>query len=663
MYRILEIDPYLQAFESEIHLRMDHYKNKRKELLGDVPNIVDFANAHYYFGFHRMKNGWVYREWAPAAEAMYLTGDFNEWNLESCPMKKLEHGVFEVEIEGADTLAEGQKIQALVVHNGQKLRRIPLYATRVVQDRETRLWCAELEETFAPFDWTDQDFKPAKVPLIYECHIGMAQETYEVGTYAQFREKILPRIKALGYNTIQIMAIMEHPYYGSFGYQVSNFYAASSRYGKSVELKKLINTAHEMGITVLLDVVHSHAVKNTSEGLNEFDGTEYQFFHSGEKGNHSAWGTKLFHYGKNEVLHFLLSNLKYWMEVFHFDGFRFDGVTSMLYHNHGLGSAFVDYSMYFSMNTDVEAITYLQLANELIHTIHPKAITVAEDMSGMPGMCIPIEDGGIGFDYRLSMGLPDLWIRLLKESKDEDWDMGKIWYELTGRRPEEKNIGYAESHDQALVGDKTIMFRLCDAQMYSGMNKNSGNLIVERGVALHKMIRLLTASVAGEGYLNFMGNEFGHPEWIDFPREGNGWSHHYCRRQWSLVDNEELHYCELNAFDQAMIQLLTVENILEQKAESRWIHQDDKILIYNKGDVVFAFNFHPQKSFEGYWIPVAEEGTYRVILSTDDKKFGGQERIDTSCQYKVQCTQADGKGFSCYLPSRTAMVLKKIETE
>ncbi len=659
-YKILKMDPYLENFEQDINLRMDNYKRKRKELLGEEKSLVDFANGYKYFGFHRTKGGWVYREWAPAAEEMYLTGDFNKWDAEGCPMKKLDNGVFEVELKGKNALKPGQKVQAVVVHNGQQLRRIPLYATRVVQDPVTYLWCAEIEETLEPYTWTDEKFITPKTPFIYECHIGMAQDKYDIGTYTEFRENILPRIKKLGYNTIQIMAIMEHPYYGSFGYQVSNFFAASSRYGTSKELKALIDKAHEMGIAVLLDVVHSHAVKNTNEGLNEFDGTEYQFFHTGDKGNHSAWGTKLFNYGKNEVLHFLLSNLKYWMEVFHFDGFRFDGVTSMLYLDHGLGSAFSSYDMYFSMNTDTEAVTYLQLANELIHEYNPKAITVAEDMSGMPGMCIKIKDGGIGFDYRLSMGVPDLWIKTLKECSDENWDVFKLWYELIGRRPQEKNIGYCESHDQALVGDKTIMFRLCDAEMYTGMNKFGGNLVVDRGIALHKMIRLLTASLAGEGYLNFMGNEFGHPEWIDFPREGNGWSYHYCRRQWNLVDNKDLRYCELNAFDKAMIHLLKRENVLRKTAENRWMHQDDKVIIYNKGNVVFAFNFNPEKSFDGYFIPVPEEGTYQVILSSDDGAFGGYDRVDKKYEYQTWTTQDGWFGFQCYLPSRCAIVLKKL---
>ena len=659
--KIFEIDPYLEPFEKDIELRVKLYKEKRKSLLKDCKKIKRFANGHGYFGFHRTRSGWVYREWAPAADRMYLTGDFNSWNTESCPMTRLENGVFEVELSGKDALKPGQKIQAIVINGDRMLRRIPLYATRVVQDPNTYSWCAEIEDVNEKFPWIDGDFVPERTPFIYDCHIGMAQEKGAVGSYKEFTDNILPRIKELGYNTIQIMAIMEHPYYGSFGYQVSNFFAASSRYGISHDLKELINTAHSMGIAVLLDVVHSHAVKNTNEGLNEFDGTVYQFFLDCEKGNHCAWGTKLFNYSKNEVLHFLLSNLKYWMEEFHFDGFRFDGVTSMLYHDHGLGSAFTDYSMYFSMNTDTDAVTYLQLANELIHEINPNAITVAEDMSGMPGMCLPIKDGGIGFDYRLSMGVPDLWIKTIKECPDEYWDIGRLWYELTSCRPQEKNIGYCESHDQALVGDKTIMFRLCDAEMYTGMRKFGGNMVIDRGIALHKMIRLVTASLAGKGYLNFMGNEFGHPEWIDFPREGNGWSYHYCRRQWSLVDHPDLRYSELNDFDKAMIRLLKEEDILSLTAENRWLHQDDKMLMYTKGDTLFIFNFHPTTSFDGYFVPVGKEGRYKVILSSDDGKFGGYSRVDTSVEYEAKIMPDNRVGFKCYIPNRTAIVLKKVD--
>ena len=657
---IIKDDPYLAPFEKDLDLRIESYKAKRSELVSEGESLIDFANGYEYFGIHKTENGWVYREWAPGADEMYFTGDFANWNCYAYPMKRIENGVFEIYLEGVDSLCVGQKVQAIVIRNGEFMRRVPSYATRVVQNPVTYEFCAEVDDIlFDGFEWTDSGFKPQKTPYIYECHIGMAQEEGRIGSFDEFTENILPRIKRLGYNTIQIMAIMEHPYYGSFGYQVSNFFAVSSRYGKASGLKRLINTAHKMGIAVLLDVVHSHAVKNGGDGLNYFDGTHYQYFHEGARGYHTAWDTKLFNYNKNEVLHFLLSNLKYWMEIFHFDGFRFDGVTSMLYHDHGLGSAFTEYSMYFSLNTDTEAVTYLMLANELIHSINENAVTVAEDMSGMPGMCIPISDGGIGFDYRLSMGIPDLWIKLIKEYRDNDWDMFKLWYELTSRREKEKAIAYTESHDQALVGDKTIIFRLCDADMYWFMNKGSQSPIIDRGIALHKMIRLITATTAGEGYLNFMGNEFGHPEWIDFPREGNGWSYHYCRRQWSLADDKLLKYEYLLNFDKAMIKLLKSERILSKKAKSQWIDQNDKILLYTKKNTVFAFNFHPESSFTNYFVPVEEEGVYSVVLSSDDKEFGGFERIDKQFKYTAERTKDGRIGFFCYLPSRCAIVFKK----
>ena len=657
-HKIFEYDPSLRPFEKDFDLRMQRYRQKKKELVKGS-KLSDFANGSQYFGFHKTPDGWIYREWAPAADALYLTGDFCDWDRRAYPMTKLENGAFELFIPGCDTLRDGMQVMTIVVRNGQEMDRIPLYAKRVIQKPGTIDWTAVIYDPGQEFAWTDSGFRPEKKLFIYECHIGMAQEEGKIGTYEEFRVNILPRIKDLGYNTIQIMAIMEHPYYASFGYQVTNFFAASSRFGRPEELKKLIDTAHSMGIAVLLDVVHSHASKNTREGLNEFDGTVYQFFHEGPKGDHSAWGTKCFNYGHNGVLHFLLSNLKFWLEEYHFDGFRFDGVTSMLYLDHGLGCSFDGPEKYFSMNTDVEAITYLQLASELVKQVDPHAILIAEDMSAMPGMCLPIKDGGIGFDYRLAMGVPDMWIKLLKEQSDEHWDLGKIYYELVLRRSHEPIIGYCESHDQALVGDKTIMFRLCDANMYTGMDRASGDLVIDRGVALHKLIRLITMSLGGEGYLTFMGNEFGHPEWIDFPREGNGWSYHYCRRQWSLAENGFLRYSFLQAFEKAMVAAAKELKLFGGKEQQLWLDHGKKLLVYRKGKGVFAFNLHPDTSLDGCLIRVPTAGTYQVVLSSDDRDFGGHGRIAHQT-YKAK-KQPDGTyAIQAYLPSRTAMVLKKV---
>ena len=662
-YKILDYDYLLNSYADDIDLRMSNYENMKQRILPEGESLVDFANAHEYFGFHTTKDGWVYREWAPGAQAMYLTGDFNDWNPHALPMHELENGVWEVSIPGKKTLFDGCRVQAVVCANGEELRRIPLYIHRVEQEANSEVWNGVITVPKRKFVWTDADFAPEMPPYIYECHVGMAQEKYGIGTYQEFTDKILPRVQKLGYNTIQLMAIMEHPYYASFGYQVTNFFAASSRFGSEHDLKKLVNTAHKMGIRVLLDVVHSHAAKNTAEGINRFDGTGVQFFHEGERGNHREWDTKLFNYGKPEVLHFLLSNLKYWMTEYHFDGFRFDGVTSMLYHDHALGTNFDNYDKYFSLNTDTDAVTYLQLANELVHAINPNAITIAEDMSAMPGMAMKIRYGGIGFDYRLAMGAAPMWIKFLDETRDEDWDIWRMWYELSGRRPHEKVIGYVECHDQALVGDKTVMFRLCDQEMYWNMSKHSQSVIIDRGIALHKMIRWITETVGGEGYLNFMGNEFGHPEWIDFPREGNNWSYHYCRRQWSLADNNDLRYGQLMQFDQDMIALSKREDVLKGRVHNLWMHQQDKVIAYERNDIVFVFNFHPTKSFTGYFIPVPGPGKYQVIMSSDQKRYGGQQRIDMNYVYTAD-EIGDGRyGFPIYLPSRTAFAMKKIEEE
>jgi len=658
---IIKIDPYLEPYKEDIKLRADNFAVKKAELLKDNKSLSSFANGYMYFGINKTGDGWVYREWAPEADAVFLTGEFNNWDTYGNPLKKLKNGVFELTLEGKDALKVGQKIETVILKDGKILRRVPSYATRVVQDPVHHFWRAEVSDTICDnFVWTDDGFKPQTTPYIYECHIGMSGEEGRVNSFDDFRKNVLPRIKKAGYNTLQIMAIAEHPYYASFGYQVSSFFAVSSRFGTPKEFKELINTAHKMGIAVLLDLVHSHSIANEGDGLNMFDGSDYQYFHQGNRGNHPAWGTKLFDYGKNEVIHFLLSNIKFWMDVYHIDGFRFDGVTSMLYHDHGLGSAFTNYDMYFSLNTDTEAVTYLQLANELIHEINPRAITVAEDMSGMPGMCIKTADGGIGFDYRLSMGVPDLWIKLIKDYSDDDWNMDTLWYELTTRRPKEKNVGYCESHDQALVGDKTIIFRLCDSEMYRAMSKDIESPVIDRGIALFKMIKLITYALAGEGVLNFMGNEFGHPEWIDFPREGNGWSYHYCRRQWSLADNNMLRYSDLLAFDKNLLSFLKRERLLNKKADYGLTHNGDKVLTFTKGKTVFAFNFNPLESFTGYFVPVKEKGEYSVVFTTDSAEFGGFERVDKNYKYKAETT-ADGRlGFKCYLPSRAAIVFKKV---
>lgn len=654
-------DSYLHPFATTIIHRLEAAKHKEEEVLHDQ-SLSDFAQGHKWYGLHRENNLWVLRDWAPNATAIFLIGEFNDWQERpEYAMCRVETGDWELRLP--DKMMKHGDLFAFSVHwNGGQGKRIPAWINRVVQDDHTKIFNAQVWAPEKQYKWKHTKFKrAAEAPLIYEAHIGMAGEDYRVHTYNEFRENILPRIKTAGYNTLQLMAIPEHPYYGSFGYHVSSFFAPSSRFGTPEELKQLVDEAHGMGISVIIDLVHSHAVKNENEGLGRYDGTRWQFFHEGPKGEHPAWDSYCFNYGKTEVIHFLLSNIRYWLEEFRFDGFRFDGVTSMLYFDHGLGKAFTSYDDYFSGGLDQEALSYFIMANRLIHEINPNALSIAEEMSGLPGLATSHENGGVGFNYRMAMGVPDFWIKLIKEHSDEQWDVGNIFHQLTSKRMDEKVVSYAESHDQALVGDKTIIFRLIDKEMYFSMRKDQPNMIVDRGIALHKMIRLATLSCAGGAYLNFMGNEFGHPEWIDFPREGNGWSYAHARRLWSLAENRDLRFHWLADFDREMISLAHNEKLLETP-EVNWVydHKGNEVLAYTRGTYLFVFNFHPTQSLVDYGIP-SEDTKCKIVLNTDDERFGGHNRVDSQITYSTYPSNVDGNQhyLLLYLPARTALVLKK----
>lgn len=658
--RFYKADPWLDPFREIIEARLA-YISYREKLFTGGRSMTDYANGHHWYGLHRTPEGWVFREHAPNATSIILTGTFSEWKEDGrYALSRTAEGDWVGEFD-AGMLSHGDLYKMIVKWKGGQGERIPAYATRAVQDEVTKIFSAQVWNPENEYVMQHKAPPPPPSLLVYEAHVGMATEEERTGTYREFTRHVLPRVKSLGYNTVQLMAIQEHPYYGSFGYHVSSLFAPSSRFGTPDDLRELIDTAHSMGLRVTMDLVHSHAVANILEGLGLLDGDPGLYFHTGSRRKHVAWDSLCYDYGKPEVNHFLLSNCKYWLEEFHFDGFRFDGITSMLYYDHGLESDFVSYKQYFDGNQDKDAIVYITLANKLIHEFNQDATTVAEDMSGMPGLAASVASGGMGFDYRLAMGVPDIWIKMVKDIPDEEWDLGYLLHELTQHRTEEKVISYCESHDQALVGDKTLIFRLADKEMYTSMSIFTPSLIVDRAMALHKMIRLFTFMTAGGGYLTFMGNEFGHPEWIDFPREGNGWSYKYARRQWSLADDELLKYRFLNEFDRAMIETGKRHGLPRlQLTESLLVNNADKIIAFRRGDLVTVMNFNPTISFTGYGIPV--RGKFRIILDTDDPMFGGQGRIDTNQTYFAQ----PDKGrygvtamhhLRLYLPARTAVVL------
>lgn len=666
--RLIEKDPLLKPHEGVILRRLEKIEDLARRLTQDKMPLADFASGHEFFGLHADAEGWVFREWAPGATAVCLIGDMTGWR--ETPNFKLRQaapgGVWEARLPPA-AFHHGSLYRLRVYWPGGGGDRIPAYARRVVQDPNTLIFNAQVWMPDNPHRWRHPSPpRPPEGLFIYEAHVGMAQEEARIGTYKEFERHVLPRVIRAGYNTLQLMAIAEHPYYASFGYHVSSFFAASSRFGSPDDLKSLIDAAHGAGIRVIMDLIHSHAVKNETEGLSRFDGTLYQYFHEGARGEHSAWDSRCFDYAKIEVLHFLLSNCRFWLDEYHLDGFRFDGITSMLYLDHGLGKQFAGYEDYFSDNVDEDALAYLALATRVIHDVNPEAVAIAEDISGMPGLACPQTDGGIGFDARFAMGVPDYWIKLVKDTPDEHWPMGHLWYELTNRRKDEQTVSYAESHDQALVGDQTLIFRLMGEAIYHHMRVFDTDLAVDRGMALHKMIRLITLATAGAGYLNFMGNEFGHPEWIDFPREGNNWSYQHARRQWRLADQQGLKYQELGRFDRDMVHLAKSRNLLAFGPDGEaprflYDHQEDKVLAFERKGLVFVFHFHPETSRSNYPVP-APPGKYRMIFNSDDAVYGGHNRLKKNQVHFTTPHLGDtgqGHWLRLYLPTRTALVLER----
>ncbi len=654
MLKLVEEDKLLKPFAGIIEKRHQQVLAMEREFTYRTTRLSDSCNSYLYLP----NEGWVFREWAPNATAIYLLCEFNDWRKHpDYALTKVGDGNWEIKLP-LGALAHEMLYRLLVEWNGGSGERLPSHVRRVIQDEYTKTYSAQVWDPLNPYQMRHERPKRTDYPLIYEAHIGMSTEHRRVSTFTEFRLFVLPRIVDLGYNTIQLMAVQEHPYYGSFGYQVANFFAVSSRFGTPDELKALIDAAHSMGIRVIMDIVHSHAVNNEEEGLSRFDGSYDQYFYPGERGYHPLWGSRCFDYGKHEVLNFLLSNCKYWLEEFRFDGYRFDGITSMLYWDHGINKDFTEYSLYYDGNQDESAITYLALANRVIHQVDPEAITIAEDMSGMPGVASPLEYGGMGFDYRMNMGTPDYWIKLLKEKRDEEWHVGDLFYELTNKREEERTISYAESHDQALVGDKTIFFRLVDKAIYTSMSVFDKSVIIDRGMSLHKMIRLVTIGTAADGYLNFMGNEWGHPEWIDFPREGNGWSYDHARRLWSLVDDENLRFRFLNVFDKSMIQMVNDTCVFHWRPEPLVRDNERQVLIFTRGDYLFVFNFNPEKSFPDYVFD-APSGKYTMILNTDNRNFDGLGRIDEKIEHFTRYVSPGRGQLSLYIPARTGFVLKR----
>ena len=668
---LLNQDLYLRPHEHKIRERLNTYNHILQTITETDKDLLTFAHSYNTMGLHlNNNNDVIYKEYAPNAKSISLFGEFNNWNRNEYIGQKDKNGLWTITIpnkNGSCPIKHNTKLKANVCLADciTKVDRNPIWSRYLIQNKDSYLYDTVFWNPPKPYEWKSKQFMQRKRSLrIYEAHVGMSSLDCKVSTYREFADTVIPRIKNTGYNAIQLMAIMEHVDYASFGYHVTNFFAIASRSGTPDDLKYLIDVAHQNDLIVLIDIVHSHASCNQSDGISNWDGTDYLYFHSGSRGKHDLWDSRLFNYSNYETLRLLLSNCAFYQEEYHFDGFRFDGVTSILYKHHGIGYGFTgNYNEYFNDQFDLDGGVYTMLANYLIHLINPNAITIAEDVSGMPGLCRPIDEGGFGFDYRLNMSIADKWIHIMRNIRDEHWDMGNITYTLTNRRNNEKHVGYCESHDQSIVGDKTLSMWLFDKELYWNMSVLSEEtLVINRGICLHKMIRLITFALGGEAYLNFMGNEFGHPEWVDFPRPGNNFSYEHCRRRWDLVDDKLLRYRFLYKWDCVMNNLDEVFCFLpSQQYHVSCKDEETKVIVFEKGDLLFVFNFNISKCFEHYKVGTPWRTPHIIIVDSDESRFMGKDRLTYGHENFFPCMHDSYQGrpnyIQLYVPNRTCMVL------
>lgn len=600
-----------------------------------------FANGIHRLGLQRARGGWLHREWAPAALAVSLVGDFNGWDASAHPCARDGDGVFEVFVrEPALRVGSRYKLALRVraADGGEELvMRMPAWARCTQQDRETGEFCALVPADLLAFAWRHPRPPPRAAPRVYEAHVGISSAEPTIAGWTHFRQRVLPRLVRLGYDALLLIGVLEHGFYGSFGYQVTSFFAPSSRFGSPHELQQLVDAAHGYGLLVLFELVHSHASANTREGLSALD-----YFAEGELGWHAEWGTRMFDYTRLEVLRFLLSQVAWFAEAYRVDGFRFDAVSAAIYQHRSLGGRGKfdsGYAEYFGEGADVDvaALVYFQLVNHMTHElVRPPLLTIAEEHSGLPGLCAAVSELGVGFDFRQAMGVPPLWERLLSAPPSARMGMAELVTVHCRRRDEERRLAYCECHDQSFVGGKSLAFRLMGASMYEHMSCiGAAPPEVERGMALHAMSRLLTLSLGGEAYLNFIGNEFGHPEWIDFPREGNGHSMHMARRRWDLADNPLLRYSQLQAFDASMHALQAERQWLRAPAPRGlaegdcWCCEQRQSIWFGRGGLLFVFNFHPLDAATVV-APLCDGDAAlappRRLLESDDPRFGGRDR-------------------------------------
>ena len=604
--------------------------------------------AYKFFGNHKInKDKFAFRVWAPNATAVSVVGDFNSWDNNANKCKLVAPGIWEAIVKGVniyDCYKYAVTSPTGVVH---------LKADPYAVHQETRPGTGSKVYELHNYSWGDEAWQKKKEnqnilaqPInIYEVHFG-SWKRHDDGnflTYREMAEQLVPYVKDMGYTHIEMLPIMEYPYDGSWGYQVTGFFAATSRYGLPEDLMYFVDCCHKAGIGVILDWVPAHFPKDAF-GLYEFDGTCCYEYSDMKKGEHKEWGTRVFDYSKNEVKSFLISSAEYWIDEFHFDGIRVDAVASMLY---------LDYCRKDGEWTpnknggreNLEAVEFFKQLNSTILSNHPGSMMIAEESTAWPMITMPPDKGGLGFNFKWNMGWMNDMLRYT--SMDPLFRKGNhncitfsFFYAFS------ENFILPISHDEVVHGKASLL------------NKMPG----EYEMKFDGMRLFLAYMMAHPGKkLLFMGSEFG--QFIE-------WNYKQGL-DWLLLDYDKHRQLqgftrELNNFYNEHSELWEIDYSWEG---FQWISSEDNCnsviafrRINSKGEEIIAvFNWTPN-NFSSYKIGVPEKGTYKVLLDTSLAKYGGDKsRKDNAYKTKSQPIHGYEQNIDLKLHGLSALFLQKVK--
>lgn len=628
-------------------------KTTKKHSENDVPLYLfhegSNSNAYEYFGSHRKnKNTVVFRVWAPDAKNVSVTGDFNDWSETENPMKPLKNsgGVWEAEIKNIKPYDMYK--YCITAADGRTLMKCDPYGFHMETRPGTATKYYEIDDCY---EWHDEKWVEGRngkniyeSPVnIYEIHAGSWKQ-YDDGNFYSYRalaDSLVPYVKKMGYTHIEFMPLTEYPFDGSWGYQVTGYFAATSRYGEPKDLMYLVDKCHENGIGVILDWVPAHFPKDAN-GLYEFDGGPLYEYSDPRKGEHYGWGTRVFDFGKNEVRSFLMSSASFWLKKYHLDGIRIDAVASMLYLDYDrMDGEWVPNKN--GGNENLEAVEFLQKLNENIFRDFPYAMMIAEESTSWPMVTKPVFSGGLGFNFKWNMGWMNDILRYFSldgffRKYNHDCITFSMFYAFS------ENFVLPISHDEVVHGKKSLIDKMPGSydEKFAGVRAFLGYMMAHPGKKLM-----------------FMGQEFG--QFIEWNYEKG--------LDWLLLDYPkhralQNYFKKINEFYKANPAFWQIDYSWEGFS---WISSDDKdnsVIAFRRIDekgkeIIVVCNFTNVERCD-YRIGIPKKGAYKIVFNSDDVDFGGEGKGNKG-KLKTESINMHGfeQSISLDLPPMSAIYIKK----